>query len=442
MGQNQSSDEEGTDDEEMLRCIFSDPGQSHNFSHRGAEKIKRDCTACGNDPKLLMMSDYTHYYCNICDLEFHEACLNKPNPKSHHHSLALLPRPLSFPCNACGLIDEDEPSFACYQCNYVVHQSCIDLPRVIKITRHLHRLSHTPYLPVKVLPCRICYRNVDIKYGQYSCNHDDCSYVAHSKCATHKSIWDGKELEWESEECGNNAEDIAPYKKVGGGLIEHCWHENHYLKLENYDGKRDLKKQCQACMHSIISRDFYSCIECDFFLHEVCANLPRKVDHALHINTLSMEPYPRYNVDFMMSHCSACSHLSSGMKYSCRKKGCVYKGKKFQVDANCILVPECFTHESHAEHSLFISSFIYTDESEIHCEGCNREVDGYHLECVSCEFALCYRCATIPHEIYHKYDEDPLTLCYGEDGVEDTYWCEVCVPPTLPRSFMFKSEWD
>lgn len=83
MGQNQSSDEEGTDDEEMLRCIFSDPGQSHNFSHRGAEKIKRDCTACGNDPKLLMMSDYTHYYCNICDLEFHEACLNKPSKMIH-----------------------------------------------------------------------------------------------------------------------------------------------------------------------------------------------------------------------------------------------------------------------------------------------------------------------------------------------------------------------
>ncbi|CAA7014126.1 unnamed protein product [Microthlaspi erraticum] len=209
------------------------------------------------------------------------------NPKSHHHSLALFPRPLSFPCDACGLINVLEPSYACYLCNYVVHKT-VDLPRVIKITRHPHRLSHTPYLPTKVSSCRVCYKNVDIKYGQYSCNHEDCSYVVHSKCATHERIWDGRELEWEPEE-SYQTEDMAPFVKVGEDLIEHFCHAHHVLRLEKSVG--DSEKQCDACIRPVGSHDhFYSCIECEFLLHEVCANLPRKLDHALHKHPLFLDP--------------------------------------------------------------------------------------------------------------------------------------------------------
>lgn len=113
-------------------------------------------------------------------------------PKGHHHSLIFLPRPLLVPCDACGLVNSVEPSYACFQCSYMAHQSCIVLPRVIKITRHPHRLHYIPYRSPMSSLCRICYKKVDVKYGQYSCDIEGCVYVAHSKCATHVTVWDKK----------------------------------------------------------------------------------------------------------------------------------------------------------------------------------------------------------------------------------------------------------
>ncbi|CAN6847777.1 unnamed protein product [Brassica oleracea] len=53
-----------------------------------------------------------------------------------------------------------------------------------------------------------------------------------------------------------------------------------------------------------------------------------------------------------------------------------------------------------------------------------RKVVG-HLICTTCDFDLCYQCATYPSEVRYKHDEHPLTLCYGET-VDAKYWCEIC----------------
>ncbi|KFK35150.1 hypothetical protein AALP_AA5G244900 [Arabis alpina] len=423
-------------------------GEFFNVRENGVEEFKKTfvpvsnssiifdkCTWCGKFLRTWL------YRCQICNFTLDLNCATKKpphtiqNPKSHHHSISLFPRPLSFPCNACGLINVMEPGYACYQCYYFVHESCIDLPRVMKITRHPHRLYHTPNLPPKVSSCRICYRNVDIKYGQYSCNHEDCSYVVHSKCATDKNVWDGEELEWVPEE---SEEIVAPYKKAGHGLIEHFCHDHHYLKLEKYNSTRDSGKQCQACMRSITSHDFYNCVECDYFLHEVCANLPRQLDHALHNHTLSMDPYPRHCDDYHALSCFICSRESSGWKYICKKgRGpCT----KFQVDVNCVLVPECFTHESHPEHLLFISSTYDHYDRKFRCQGCKKECFRNCLRCTICEFAICFKCSTIPYELYYKYDEHPLSLCHGESGVDDMYWCEVCETRLDPREWFYTNK--
>lgn len=234
----------------------------------------------------------------------------------------------------------------------------------------------------------------------------------------------------ETEESGET-KDIAPYKKVGGDLIEHFCHHHHYLKLEKYKGTRDSGKQCQACMRSITSHDFYNCIECEFFLHEVCANLPRQLDHALHVHSLSMDMYSLY------LRCKVCYRTSSCWKYICKKDGCI--DNKFQVDVNCILVPECFTHESHAEHLLFATG-TYSNFGEILCQGCKMRIYEYRLQCTICEFAICYTCSTIPNELYYKFDEHPLSLCYGESGVDDMYWCEVCEKRLDPTEWFYTNK--
>lgn len=46
--------------------------------------------------------------------------------------------------------------------------------------------------------------------------------------------------------------------------------------MKNYDEK------CDGCLQPILA-PFYSCEHCNFFLHESCAKLPRKMRHPLHV---------------------------------------------------------------------------------------------------------------------------------------------------------------
>ncbi|KAL0855239.1 hypothetical protein Bca101_060391 [Brassica carinata] len=374
------------------------------------------CTWCGKD----FEGDW-FYRCLICSFCLDLSCarslppLTISNPKGHHHSLHFLPRPLLVPCDVCGLVNALEPSYACFQCNYMAHQSCIDLPRVIKITRHPHRLHYIPYRSPMSSLCRICYKKVDVKYGQYSCDLEDCVYVAHSKCATHETVWDKKELEWEPEEPEDTEEDIAPFKNLGDGFIKHFGHDQHPLKLKQHDGVVDIEKLCEACVYPIVSDQFYDCEECDYSLHEVCAGLPKKLDHALNNQTLFLDPSPQDDYSYMTCH--VCFRATTGFRYI--SDG----GPNSFVDVRCVSFPECFTHKSHADHPVFISTFNSNED----CQGCKKSCSGSHLHCTVCEYALCYQCATIPDELHYKYDKHPLTLSYCQEiSHGEIYWCEVC----------------
>lgn len=47
------------------------------------------------------------------------------------------------------------------------------------------------------------------------------------------------------------------------------------------------------------------------------------------------------------------------------------------------------------------------------------------LQCIFCEFFICYECVMIFEELYYKYDEYFFIFCYGED-MDGKYWCEEC----------------
>ncbi|VVB14101.1 unnamed protein product [Arabis nemorensis] len=210
-------------------------------------------------------------------------------------------------------------------------------------------------------------------------------------------------------------------------MIKYFCHD-HHLKLEKYDSVRDAKKQCQACILRIDSYDFYNCLQCDFILHEVCAGLPRKLAHALHRHPLVLDPSPI--LDYHSIGCSTFGRDSNGFGYKCSKNDCDDE-ITIQIDVRCILVHDCFTHKSH-EHPLFIST-SYSRKGTIYCNGCKDIVRvEYYMQCTICTFSMCYRCATIPHELHYKFDPHPLSLCYGEDA-EKTYWCEVCEKEVNPR---------
>ncbi|XP_019094675.1 PREDICTED: uncharacterized protein LOC104758329 [Camelina sativa] len=374
------------------------------------------------------------YHCSICNFSIHFLCstINPPpltieNLKSHDHTLTLFPRRVPLPCDACGFPLDGifDHAYACLLCNYMVHRKCIYLPRVIKITRHIHRLSHiSSVVPSGGLPCGVCRKTVDVNYGQYSCNKG-CHYTVHSKCATRKEVWDGKDLEGVPEE---EEEEIEPFVRIDEETIQHFSHDHHYLKIHHHENNDNHEnKFCQACILPITASDsFYSCVQCAFVLHETCACLPRKMHHPLHKHPLTLfHPFSPYPDKLLEEYCSrgyfkcfCCERYCCGFMYKCSENNC-----HFQVDARCASVPDPVTHSCHPHDHPFIFNF-----TQGKCIGCkSRNCSRMYLECTQCKSFLGLNCATLPCVAHYKHDKHPLTLCFGEEETTNLqHWCDIC----------------
>ncbi|KAL1222429.1 Protein VACUOLELESS GAMETOPHYTES [Cardamine amara subsp. amara] len=390
----------------------------------------RECYCCDED--LLEV----FYYCLPCDFAMNVDCAKKPlvlsidHPKWHEHSLVPFPRQAFLTCNLCALADESSLIYMCPPCDFVVHQKCINLPLVIRISRHQHRISFTSSFDQGDWFCGICRRKIDNDYGGYSCIKDGCSYVAHSRCATQRNVWDGKELEGEPEE-EEAIEDIEPFVRISDGIIEHFSHQHHHLKIdENTDREYEEHRECQACITPIYFGNFYTCMQCDFILHEKCANLSRKIHHPIHPHLLTLEDK---NLVKPGIKCSACPWFCTvGFFYNCSKEGC-----DFKLNVQCATISEPLVHESHI-HPLFLTS---KPEEELRlCSVCNKtqkRKTNETFNCLECDFALCFGCATLPQKARYKHDKHVLPLSYGKEASTMTYWCEVCEGKINPKKGLY-----
>ncbi|KAG7615500.1 putative chromatin regulator PHD family [Arabidopsis thaliana] len=382
-----------------------------------SEGKERKCYCCDDDLEKVI------YCCVSCDYAMNMACAKKPpvlsidHPKWHEHTLVLFPRRAFLTCNLCGLADARSPLYMCPPCDFVVHLRCIDLPRVIRISRHHHRISFTPSFDQERLSCGVCQKNIDNDYGGYSCIKEGCLYAAHSKCATQRNVWDGKELEGEQEE---EIKEVEPFVKISDGIIQHFSHQHHHLRLDdNINRDYDENKECQACIRPIYFGNFYSCMQCEFILHEECANLFRQIYHPIHPHMLSL------GYDNIVDHevmCAAYPSLwTAGFFYECGKEGC-----DFKLPVQFATTSEPLVHESHM-HPLFLTS--KPEEDPRRCSVCKESRYARTNEtfnCIECDFALCFVCATLPQKVRYKHDKHVLTLFYGNETSTITYWCEIC----------------
>ncbi|XP_023637171.1 uncharacterized protein LOC17881262 isoform X2 [Capsella rubella] len=341
--------------------------------------------------------------------------------KVHAHQLTLLPRLDSFTCNACGLKGDRSP-YVCFQCGFMIHQECFSLPRVININRHDHRVSRTSVLGIVNSVCGVCRQKVDWIWGGYSCQRCP-QYVVHSKCATRKEVWNGKELEGVPEE----TEDIEPYVKIDDNTIQHFSHKEHYLRFHDNGLLLEEDKRCSACTHPICLQAFYGCIDCDFTLHQNCAKSPRKKWHVLHNDRLTLVT----SVADDYFHCHACCRMSNGFMYQCGY---------MKLDVLCGSVSEPFVHPSHPQHPLY-----YIPSEERHkCHGCNNNrLSSPMLTCIEsgCGYVLCFHCATLPQVVKHRVDDHPLLLFYGEEA-KGKYWCDICEKEMYPKIWFYTSKDD
>ncbi|XP_020869742.1 LOW QUALITY PROTEIN: uncharacterized protein LOC110225149 [Arabidopsis lyrata subsp. lyrata] len=395
------------------------------------------CKCCASPLEKL------YYHCSICKFNLNLTCSMRPPPttishlKCHEHTLTLFLMRIHWPCDVCGFLlnkDTDDLVYACLPCSLMVHRSCIYLPRVIKITRHPHRLSLTSSLQPGDFSCGVCRQTVDVNCGQYSCDKG-CQYAIHSKCATWRDVWDGIDLDGVPEEPEEYIE--PPFLKIDEETIQHFSHHEHYMKLHVKKTITEKDKFCEACtLPVMISQRFYGCVECDFVLDEACASLPRKIYNPLHKHPLTLHVFPTVDtytdpnmpITKTLFNCDGCFRYGCGFLYRCHEKGC----EEFLLDVRCASLPDPLIHCCHP-HDLFFNLTTGT------CIGCDSaECSSYFLECIECNSFLGIRCATLPTEAHYKHDRHPLTLCYGEeDTTNGQYWCEKCESKLHPWRWFY-----
>ncbi|KAG7635656.1 putative chromatin regulator PHD family [Arabidopsis thaliana] len=431
---NKEVDPEAEEGDECYSCSIQTIGTDYYFCATCDKRFHKECVECPLEISYpthtkhslqLFYSKYRFdhciycrkratymiYFCALCDSYMHVLCAQSKipffidQPKRHNHTLTLFPRQASLTCNICGLINKLHFTYVCPICDFVAHSDCIYIPQTIRISRHHHRVSFISSLPFEEKSCGVCRQMVDSDYGAYTCNV--CSgYVVHVRCALRKDIWDGKELAEVPEEL----EDVESFRKIANGVILHFSHR-HHLKFD-ISGVFVGNKFCQACVLPINEGNVYVCVECDFILHETCAYAPRKKVHPLHPHPLTLK------VDHgdALFQCSACMRKSNGFGYDCTSRTCYYI-----LDAVCASTAEPFNYQGH-RHPLFLS---LDPKDTPMCHICKSTKDKKVLNCIECDFIICFECATLPYMVRYKHDEHYLTFCHG-DEVSDSDWCELC----------------
>ncbi|ESQ29227.1 hypothetical protein EUTSA_v10024120mg [Eutrema salsugineum] len=370
------------------------------------DRKNNEYLCCGETTRYLV------YYCTICQVCIHPICTIKPipfvidQPKRHDHSLTFFPRHTSLVCNVCGLLRKSSPTYVCLICNFVAHKDCMYSPHIIKISRHHHRISYISSLQSREWSCGVCRQRVNCDYGAYTC--DKCSdYVVHSRCALGKNVWDGKELEGVPEE-DDITQDAKPFDIISEGVILYFLHE-HHLRFE-VNILYDENKLCQACVLPIYEGNLYSCIECEFILHELH---PRRIQHGLHPHPLTLKSVSRYRLGSFF--CWVCYRICGGFVYGCCIGDC-----KFNLDVRRALISEPFDFKAH-EHPLFLT---LDPINKPICEVCKIECQK-QINCIKCNFIVCFKCATLPYKARYKHDKHFLTVLFGKE-INENDCCEIC----------------
>ncbi|KAL9839922.1 putative chromatin regulator PHD family [Arabidopsis thaliana] len=379
---------------------------NHSFQLYSSKKRFKYCIMCRKKVNGLV------YYCALCDMYMHTLCAQAvipffiDQPKRHAHILTLFPRQASLTCNICGVLDELHFTYVCPICDFVTHADCIYIPQTIRISRHHHCISFTSSLLKGKWSCGVCRQEVNRKYGAYTCNACN-GYTVHTRCALRNDIWDGKELEGVQED----EEVEPPFKRISDGIILHFSH-GCQMELETSGVHVGGNKFCQACALPINEENFYICVECDFILHETCAEAPQKKFHPLHPHALQQKVV--HENDLFL--CDACDRLCNGFGYECTFEDCDYI-----LDVVCASASEPFNYQGH-QHPLFLA---LRPNVKPMCHICKSTKDNQVLNCIEGDFIICFECATLPYVIRYKHDDHYLTLCHGEEA-SDSDWCELC----------------
>ncbi|TYG76977.1 hypothetical protein ES288_D03G157800v1 [Gossypium darwinii] len=292
--------------------------QDHN------NEVNRDCSRC------LKPLSSPIYYCFDCNGWFHlhkqyaEVPLEINHPYDRRkHPLTLLPkRPTYLPNCSCYLckIQWEGFVYSYFLCKIELTLDDFFSPQTITNANH-------EYAWMILSRQRICYEEVDTRYGSYHCNAFDCDYIVHMHCATDKAVWDGKSI------------------------------------LKDYD-----ERSMEALDESIN------------WITDVVEKMNFGEITIAHLLTLT-------NSNAVIFVCSAYQSLHHGFNYKCNDRNCM---SFCECDIRCILLSDTLEHPCHDRHPLTLTCFDDFDSSQHYCDLCEYERDpnDWFYCCAECNNSL------------------------------------------------------
>ncbi|KAL9459250.1 hypothetical protein AB3S75_002608 [Citrus x aurantiifolia] len=374
----------------------------HSLQLLDGEPNRYHCDACQFNIQGL------RYRCDMCDFDLHLECSSlKPNVeyKGHQHLLILIENMFYHSiCEACGFGIEGVYSTRCVRCDLDFHVQCGSdpLPPSVWHKDHEHPLIENNETigskdDSQLHFCNVCGKENNPKYPFYCCV--ECKYFAHVCCAITEIQYDEK------------------------GKLRHFSHRHILILHEIHKNGDDTF--CHGCRRAI-QGPTYGCTPCKFYLHKSCVDLPRQIHHQSHEHYLTLE---RSELLVEQSTCHSCGKHFDGFIYHCASCD------KFDLDIVCasehpavnlaVYNRGCESHEGQERMGHFSHEhhLVALEIVNVHCNLCNKNIDGQCYGCVECEFYIHNSCCELPKEVRHPFHQHPLTLLVAEESM---YRCDAC----------------
>ncbi|XVF83100.1 hypothetical protein PTKIN_Ptkin16aG0105600 [Pterospermum kingtungense] len=273
-------------------------------------------------------------------------------------------------CNGC-LEPLFGPCFSCVECSqFHLHKKCAQAP--LQITNSPFHRKH-PTLTLKssiYVYCDLCKESRNM--FSYWCS-TNCGACLDIKCAFLFHNIDGSFHEI----------------KYGG----------HQHPLTFFENPNDELKtaSCYWCQKPLIG-SVYVCLNCRFYLHKKCVQLPTQLAHPWH---------RKHSLFIEDGHfvCKLCERDDWSLFYRCLP--C-----KFDIDIECVMskasCPTTVEDKSHHEHPF---TRLLRDGSFV-CDACGTEGNYVSYMCSLCDIMIHKKCISLPcfikiprhhHNMIHNY---------------------------------------
>ncbi|XP_021297008.1 uncharacterized protein LOC110426178 [Herrania umbratica] len=333
---------------------------------------------------------------------------------SHEHSLSFInsqnaPSLFTDPperyCNACAK-QISNAAYLCVQCYFWLHESCA---------------SEVQNLPLEIIHPLHSQHQLGLKlsYEDFIC--DKCLYI--SGGSRYKCYECHFNLELACASSTNDPVLEEEWQRLKDGKKKEIQHYSHPEKLTifKYRKIREHDYDCGWC-EKRLSEVCYGCLECEFFLHELCRDkIPRTLYHPFHPSHPLHLLYKETNDD-----CNACGDqiIETATHHWYRNYFCLTCN--FCLHFRCAKLLPTLKHECH-DHLLTYFKKSEPSQNAKPCSSCGTPCGYDFYRCVECNFNVHPICVPIPSSAEHRYHRHPLNYMdlVAEDHSEE-YYCDIC----------------